>query len=163
MINTDSASLEFVVITEDTCDCGERQMRDILKQIFLENNIYSRLDLSGEFFEWFGKRNEVVQKQVGLYEFENIDQGIICSLHQSERILRVIWHLLQNQQEMQKCKRGHGIDFDNYASRILILEEAEERIKRFSKKQKQTRFQNKKGNGDGDGNDRQIRIWTTQR
>ena len=30
MIDTDSASLEFVVITEDTCDCSERQMRDIL-------------------------------------------------------------------------------------------------------------------------------------
>ena len=80
MTNTDSASLEFVVITEDTCDCGERQIRDILIQIFLENDIHSRLDLSGEIFEWLGKRNEAVRKQVGLYEFENIDQGIICAL-----------------------------------------------------------------------------------
>ena len=38
------------------------------------------------------------------------------------------------------------MDFDNYASRILTLEEAEEGTKRFSKKQKQTRFQNKKSN-----------------
>ena len=38
------------------------------------------------------------------------------------------------------------MDFDNYACRILTLEEAEEVTKRFSKKQKQTRFQNKKGN-----------------
>ena len=56
MTDTDSASLESVVITEDTCDCGQRQMRDILIQIFLENNIHSRLDLSGEFFEWLEKK-----------------------------------------------------------------------------------------------------------
>ena len=80
MTDTDSTSLDFVVITEDTCACGERQMRDILIQIFLENDIHSRLDLSGEFFERFGKRNEAVQKQVGLYEFEDIQQGIICAL-----------------------------------------------------------------------------------
>ena len=81
MTDTDSALLEFVVITEDTCDCCERQMRDILIQIFLENDIHSRLDFSGEFIEWFGKRNEAVQKQVGLYEFENIEQGIISALY----------------------------------------------------------------------------------
>ena len=80
MTDTDSALLEFVVITEDTCDCGERQMRDILIQIFLENDIPSRLDLFGEFFEQFGKRNEAFRKQFGLYEFENIEQGIICAL-----------------------------------------------------------------------------------
>ena len=38
------------------------------------------------------------------------------------------------------------MDFDNYASRILILEEAEEGTKRFSKKEKQMWFQSKKGN-----------------
>ena len=47
MTDTDPASLEFTVIAEDTCDCGEREMRDILIQIFLENDIHSRLDLSG--------------------------------------------------------------------------------------------------------------------
>ena len=39
-----------------------------------------------------------------------------------------------------------GMDFKNYASCILILEEAKEGSKRFAKKQKQTCFQNKKGN-----------------
>ena len=47
MTDTDPASLEFTVIAEDTCDCGEREMRDIRIQIFLENDIHSRLDLSG--------------------------------------------------------------------------------------------------------------------
>ena len=40
MTDTNSASLEFVVIAKDSCDCGEREMRDVLLRIFLENDIY---------------------------------------------------------------------------------------------------------------------------
>ena len=80
MTDTDSASLEFIVITEDTYDCGERQMRDILIKVFLENNIHATLDLFGEFFEQFKKQNEAVRKQQGFYAFENIKHRIICAL-----------------------------------------------------------------------------------
>ena len=37
------------------------------------------------------------------------------------------------------------MDFDNYASRILTIEEAKESGMSFAKNQKQTRFQNKNG------------------
>ena len=73
MTDTDSGSLEFMVIAEDCCDVGEREMRGILIKIFLDNDIHHRLDLSGEFIEQVGKRNEAIRKQVGLYEFENIE------------------------------------------------------------------------------------------
>ena len=49
-------------------------------KIFLDNDIHHMLDLSVEFFEQFGKRKEAIQKLVGLYEFENIEQGIICTI-----------------------------------------------------------------------------------
>ena len=32
-------SLEFVVTGEESCDCGEREMSDILLTIFLDNGI----------------------------------------------------------------------------------------------------------------------------
>ena len=38
------------------------------------------------------------------------------------------------------------MNFDNYVSSILMLEEVKEGSKRFAKQQKQTRFQRKKGN-----------------
>ena len=47
--DTDSGSLEFIVIKEDSCDCGEQELRDILLRIFLDNNMQHRMDLSGEF------------------------------------------------------------------------------------------------------------------
>ena len=81
MTNTDDlGSLEFMVITKDSCDCGDREMRDILFRIFLDNNIQHRLHLSGEFFAQFNKRNEAVRKQIGLCEFENVESGIICAI-----------------------------------------------------------------------------------
>ena len=43
-------------------------------------------------------------------------------------------------------KGTKGMDFDNYASHILMLEEAKEGSKRFAKKQKLTLFQTKRGN-----------------
>ena len=80
MTNTDLGSLEFMVIAEDSCDCGDREMRDILFRIFLDNNTQHRLHLSGEFFAQFNKRNEAVRKQIGLCEFENVESGIICAI-----------------------------------------------------------------------------------
>ena len=43
-------------------------------------------------------------------------------------------------------KGTKGMDFNNYASRIMTIKEAKEGTRRFAKKQKQTHFQNKKGN-----------------
>ena len=43
-------------------------------------------------------------------------------------------------------KGTKGMNFDNYSSCILTIKEAKEGSSRFAKKQKQTCFQNKKGN-----------------
>ena len=83
MTDTDLASLEFVIVAEDSCNCGKRKMRDIILNIFLDNDIRGynkRLDLSNDFFEQFDKRNLAVRKQVGLYKFENIEHGIVCAI-----------------------------------------------------------------------------------
>ena len=80
LTDADSASVEFIVVAEKTCDLCETKMREILLKIFLDNDIHKRLDLSSKFFEQFGKRNESIRKQVGLYEFESIEHGILCAI-----------------------------------------------------------------------------------
>ena len=65
MTDADSTSLEFIVVADKTCDLGEREMREVLLQMFLDNDIPKRLDLSSKFFEQFGKKNESIRKQVG--------------------------------------------------------------------------------------------------
>ena len=148
MTDTDSGLLEFLVIAEETCDCGKREMRDILLRIFLDNDIRKRLDLSSEFFTQFGKQNPAVRKQVGLYEFENIEHGIICAICVNPKEYLELYGILFEANKKHKgVKRGtKGMDFDKYASRILTPEDAREGTNRFAKKQKQTRFKNHKGN-----------------
>ena len=148
MTNTDSGSLEFIVIAEDSCDCGEREMRGILLRIFLDKDIQHRLDLSEEFFAQFNKRNEAVCKQVGLYEFENVEHGIICAICLNPKEYFKLYGVYYETNKKHKgVRKGtKGMDFDNYASRILTIKVAKEGSRRFPKKQKQTRFQNKIGN-----------------
>ena len=148
MTDTDSGSLEFLVIAAETCDCGEREMCDILLIIFLDNDIHKRLDLSSEFFTQLGKQNPAVRKQVGLYEFENIEHGIICAIYVNPKEYLELYGILFDVNKKHKgVKRGtKGMNFDKQASRILTLEDAREGTNRFAKKQKQTRFKNWKGN-----------------
>ena len=131
---------------EDSCDCGEREMRDVLLRIFLDNEIYLRLD--GEFFGKFGKRNEAIRELVGLYEFENIEHDIVCTICVNPKEYFELYGILYETNKKYKGvkKSTKGVDFDKYASRILTFENAEEEINRFAKNQKQTRFQNSKGN-----------------
>ena len=164
MTDTDSGSLEFMVIAEDCCDVGEREMRDILIKIFLDNDIHHMLDLSVEFFEQFGKRKEAIQKLVGLYEFENIEQGIICTICVNPKEYFELYGIYYETNKKHKgvSKGTKGMDFDNYAGRILTIDEAHDSTICFTKKQKQTRFQNKKREHDY-GYHRNILIFTVKR
>ena len=80
MTDMDSALLEFIVIADKMCDLGEREMIEVLLKIFFDDNIHKRLDFSSAFFQQFGKRNESIREQVGLYKFRNIEHRIICTI-----------------------------------------------------------------------------------
>ena len=104
--------------------------------------------LDGEFFDKSGKRNEAIREQVGLYEFENIEHDIVCTICVNPKEYFELYGILYETNKKYKGvkKSTKGVDFDKYASRILTFENAEEEINRFAINQKQTRFQNSKGN-----------------
>ena len=101
--------------------------------------------MSGEFFSQFNKRNEAVCKQVGLYEFENFEDRIICAICINPKEYFEIYGIYYETNKKHKDVRKEikGMEFENYASFIFTLEEVKEVSKRFAKKLKQTRFQNK--------------------
>ena len=128
MTDMDFASLKFIVIADKACDLDERGMREVLLKIFLDNNIPKRLNLSSNVFDQFGKRNERIRKQVGLYEFENI---CVCPKEYFE-LHGILYEVNEKHKEVRKgIKR---MDFDNYADRILHIDEAKEGTNRFTKK-----------------------------
>ena len=57
MTDTNSASLQFIVTADKTCDLRERELRNVLLKVFFDNDIHNRLDLSSEYFEQFNKSN----------------------------------------------------------------------------------------------------------
>ena len=79
MTDTDSASLQFIVIADKTAD--KIADRNVLLKVFLDNDIHKRLDLSSEYFEQFNKHNVSIRKKVSFCEFENIEHGIICAIY----------------------------------------------------------------------------------
>ena len=110
MTDTNSASLEFIVTAEDNCDCGEREMRDVLLRIFLENDIHQRLDLSSEYFDHFNTRNEAMRKQVGLREFDNIERGLICAICVNQKeyfeLYGILYETNKNLRESEKAQNA---------------------------------------------------------
>ena len=94
-------------------------MRDIVLKIFLDNKIHHRLDLSREFLS-SAEKSEAVHKQVGLYKFENIEQGIIYVICVNPKEYFELYGIYceTNKKHKGVRKGTNRMDFDNYASCI---------------------------------------------
>ena len=59
-------------------------------------------------------------KQVGLYEFENIEYGIICSINVNTKEYHELYGIMYETNKKHKgvWKRTKRMDFNNYASWI---------------------------------------------
>ena len=146
MTDTDSTSLMPVIIADKSCNLGEREMRWVMLKVFLEYDIYYRIDSSHKFFEQFEEKKERLRKQVGLYEFENIEHGIICSVNVNPKEYQELYGIMYDTNKKHKGvqKGTKGMDFDNYANRILSLNDVRESTNRFPKKTSKHVFRTKK-------------------
>ena len=93
-------------------------------------------------FDKFNKRSNAVRKQVGLYEFENIEHGIVCAICVNPKEYLELYGIFYKTNKKHKgVRKGtKGMECDNYVSWILTIKEAEEDSRSFAKKQKQARF-----------------------
>ena len=72
MTDTDSTSLQFVIISDPVSTYPECNVRDILFEIFSRTDISDRFDKSHDFWKKFGVHCPQNQKVLGLYEAEHI-------------------------------------------------------------------------------------------
>ena len=88
------------------------------------------------------QESDSIRKQVGLYEIENIEHGIICVICLNPKEYFELYGILYevNKKHRRVRKGTKGMDFDNFAGRVLHINEAREGANRFAKKNKQTRF-----------------------
>ena len=77
LTDTDSTSLEFIIVCEEKSQTKDREYRDV---IFEDRDFIKRFHTSHEFWSKFNVRNETTRKQLGLFEVEHIDDPVKSQL-----------------------------------------------------------------------------------
>ena len=80
LTDTDSTSLQFIVTSSLQSTFTEEQVRNVLFEIFSENEIRERFDKSDKFWELFGLCRPENEKVLGLYEVDSINDPCLVTL-----------------------------------------------------------------------------------
>ena len=80
LTNTDSKSIQFLIVSDPSSTYPECDVRDILFETFSSTEIRERFDKSDEFWRRFGLHCPQNQKVLGLYEIENINDPCYVTL-----------------------------------------------------------------------------------
>ena len=80
LTDTDSTSIQFLIVSDPSSTYPECDVRDILFETFFSIEIRERFDKSDEFWRRFGVHCPQNQKVLGLYEIENINDPCYVTL-----------------------------------------------------------------------------------
>ena len=80
LTDTDSTSIQFLIVSDPSSTYPECDVRDILFENFFSTEIRERFDKSDEFWRRFGLHCPQNQKVLGLYEIENIKDPCYVTL-----------------------------------------------------------------------------------
>ena len=73
LTDNNSASIQFIIVSDPASSYPECDVRDILFEIFSKTDIRERFDKSDEFWRRFNVHRPKDQKVLGLYEVEHTD------------------------------------------------------------------------------------------
>ena len=122
LTNTDSASLQFIIVSDPRSTYPECKVRDILFEIFSNTEIRDQFDKSDEFWRGFGVHCPQNPKVLGLYEVEHIDDPRYVTLAVNPKEYFEYFKSGNVNKKHKEIKKGLvGIDYENYAERIKPL------------------------------------------
>ena len=120
--DTDSTSLNFLIISHVGSTFSESKVRDILFEIFSSTEIRKRFDKSDKFWEQFGVHKPENQKVLGWYEVESINDPCLVTLATNPKeYLEYFKSELINKKHKGIKKGAVGMDYENFAERIKPL------------------------------------------
>ena len=122
MTDTDSTSVFFVFICDlDSC-ISEDRTRDIIFEVMIQSKIFDRLDLLAELWEKFNSWNKILEKQVGLFEIENIDKPNVITIALNPKEYYEHFNDHSDHKKHKGLKKStRGMDFDSYSERLADL------------------------------------------
>ena len=122
LIDTDSTSLRFIVISDPSSDFPESKIRDVIFEIIVKTDIYKRFDTSHPFWEKFNARKPKRQKKIGLYEVERVDNPCYVTLAVNPKEYFEFFHDYSVNKKDKDIKKGsRGMEYQSYANRIKSL------------------------------------------
>ena len=122
LTDTDSSSLNFLIISSVHSTFPESRVRDILFEIFSSIEIRKQFDKSDKFWEQLGVYIPGNQKVLGLYEVESINDPCLVTLATNPKEYLEYFQSEAINKKHKGIKKGAvGMDYRNFAERIKPL------------------------------------------
>ena len=122
LTDTDSTSLQFVILSDPASSFQECDIRDIIFEVIVKTEIFNRFDTSHPFWKKFDACKPKRPKKLGLYEVEHIDGPCYVTLAVNPKEYFEFFKDYSTNKKHKGIKKGSkGMDFHNYASTIKCL------------------------------------------
>ena len=117
--DTDSTSIQFIIVSDPASTYPECNVRDILFEFFSKTEIRERFDKSDEFWRRFNVHDPKDSKVLGLYEVEHIDDPCYVTLAVNPKeYFEYFKSELINKKHKGIKKGSVDMEYENYAERI---------------------------------------------
>ena len=122
LTDTDSTSLQFIIVSDPNSTFPECDVRDILFEIFSRTKIRNRFDKSDEFWKKFDVHMPQNQKVLGLYVVENINDPYLVTLAVNPKEYLEYFKRENMNKKHKGIKKGSvGMDFERGLNHYTIL------------------------------------------
>ena len=122
LTDTDSTSLNFLIISNVCSVSPESEVQNILSEIFSSTKIRKRFDKSDKFWEQFGDHIPENQKVLGLYEVESINDPCLVTLATNPKEYLEYFKGESVIKKHKGIRNGAvGMDYENFPERIEPL------------------------------------------
>ena len=110
-------------------------------EVIISNDILRRFDTSHKFSEKYSVKNESLQKELGYFSVENIDDPCVVTVAVNPKeYFEEFESQAVNKKHKGLRKDAAGMEFEDYAKRINLIIEIETFGHLLNEKQKQNRF-----------------------
>lgn len=122
LVDTDSISLQFIIVSDPNSDIPEPKFRDIIFEVIVSTKIYERFGTSHPFWDNFQARKESRKKKLGYYETEHIHNLCCVTLAVNPKEYFEIFKDYNSNKKHKGIKKGsREMEYANYANRITSL------------------------------------------
>ena len=119
LTDSNSIALHFNSICSENNSIPDDRFRDIIFEVISQNDIIKRFDTSNEYWEKFGVRDKTLEKKLGYFEIESIDNPcqIVLAINPKE-YYKYFEDFANNKNQTGQKKGTSGMNFENFALRI---------------------------------------------